>query len=975
MMTRAPNIYGLPPGVDVGGAFVNGFLKATINLSPHERAQSVIFVNTSRMRKRLQDAFAASGAMLLPCIRLITDLANDDGAGDAVQSPLAMKLEIAKIIAGLLDAAPELAPRSSVFALADSLIELVNEMAAEEVTFDQIAELDVMDQSGHWKRTLEFLKIIAPYASTLATPDHRLSKAVAQQIGEWQNLPPKFPVFVVGSTGSRTPTRNLMRAVARLDNCGVILPGFDQHMPFNIWKSLSATDRQPDQEDHPQFRFWKLLLSLGIEPSDVRPWASQAVNHATQNELVSLALRPAPVTDGWREDGPNLGDLLACTSNISLLEAPTPKVEAEAIALRLMQAITDGQTAALISPNRVLTRQVAAALDRWKVVADDSAGVPLHLTPPGRLFGHVADLLVSDLTAELLLTTLKHPLTHTGAPRGNHLLWTRELELRLRKTGKVLVNREIIEEWTTEKDQGGKPVREWSDWLLSVFFVEDHEVQDAEELLNTHIALTERICAGPEGTESGELWDKAEGREAQKQCANLRANIGNAGPLSKRDYAALFSNVFSKETVRNPDTGRSDILILGTLESRVNTTDLVILGGLNEGIWPQSSNPDPWLNRQLRQNAGLLSPERQVGLSAHDFQQGMGARVVMISRSIRNDESETVPSRWVNRLTNLLEGLSETNGPEALRAMRARGQVWADCASAQLDQSSKIDAAHRPSPRPPTNHRPTQLSVTQIKTLIRDPYAIYAKKLLNLPELNTLAQKQEYQLKGILYHKILQLFIESKADVFNPSAEPTLISLGEKLIAGECPWPAIRVRWQTDFAKVTPLFIAAEQQRQSEAKNIGTETKGRLKLTNPEFTLTCEADRIDLAESGAIIYDYKTGEPPTKKQQMIFDKQLLLEAAMMELGAFSGIAAQSVQKAQFLGIKKDMKIVDAPLNEVSPAQVIEDFKALIENWRDQSRGYTARMAMLKKDAFSAYDHLSRFGEWGPSDDASSEDVA
>ena len=55
--------------------------------------------------------------------------------------------------------------------------------------------------------------------------------------------------------------------------------------------------------------------------------------------------------------------------------------------------------------------------------------------------------------------------------------------------------------------------------------------------------------------------------------------------------------------------------------------------------------------------------------------------------------------------------------------------------------------------------------------------------------------------------------------------------------------------------------------------------------------------------------------------------------------------------------------------------MIEEFKALIENWRDQSRGYTARMAMLKKDAFSAYDHLSRFGEWGPSDDASSEDVA
>ncbi len=49
-----------------------------------------------------------------------------------------------------------------------------------------------------------------------------------------------------------------------------------------------------------------------------------------------------------------------------------------------------------------------------------------------------------------------------------------------------------------------------------------------------------------------------------------------------------------------------------------------MLGGLNDGSWPQMPPPDPWLNRAMRQAAGLLLPERQIGLSAHDYQQAVG---------------------------------------------------------------------------------------------------------------------------------------------------------------------------------------------------------------------------------------------------------------------------------------------------------------------------------------------------------------
>ncbi|HBB55632.1 MAG TPA: hypothetical protein DCZ49_05545, partial [Hyphomonadaceae bacterium] len=38
-----------------------------------------------------------------------------------------------------------------------------------------------------------------------------------------------------------------------------------------------------------------------------------------------------------------------------------------------------------------------------------------------------------------------------------------------------------------------------------------------------------------------------------------------------------------------------------------------------------------------------------------------------------------------------------------------------------------------PAPRPPAKARPRRLRVTDIETLIRDPFAIYARLILGLP--------------------------------------------------------------------------------------------------------------------------------------------------------------------------------------------------------------------------------------------------
>ncbi len=963
---QTPHIFAEPPGVDFAKGLVDGLTRRASGLAPHDWARTEIYVNTARMQRRIRDVFDAGPARLLPRIRLITDLANDPVSVDIkpAVSALRRRLELSQFVAKLLDQEPNLAPRTALYDLSDSLASLMDEMQGEGVSPDAIAGLDVTDQSGHWERALKFLRIITPFfTNSTDAPDKeaRQRAVIFARAADWAANPPSHPIIIAGSTGSRGATALLMQAVAKLPQGAVILPGYDFDIPTHVWDSL-------DNEDHPQYRFHRLTQLIGFEHPDVTRWSNEQPNDAMRNRLISLSLRPAPVTNQWRDEGPKLGNLITATKKLTLVEAATPRTEAETIALRLRQAVEDNITAALISPDRMLTRQVTAALDRWNITPDDSAGLPLALSPPGRLLRHVAAMQSDVLTAEAILTILKHPLCHSEREdRGVHLRHTRELELHLRRHGPPFPTAQTFIDWA-DKDENRK---QWAAWLAQI--VGQHDIANEQHLtthLQSHLQLAEQICAGPDAPGSGGLWAEAAGREARRICDNLRQNADAGGLLNARDYAALFGAVLADGVVRDRDNGHPNILIWGTLEARVHGVDLTILGGMNDGTWPEATPPDPWLNRKMRADAGLLLPERRIGLSAHDYQQAIAGAEVWITRSKRSADAETVPSRWINRLTNLLGGLPDRDGPKALNAMRSRGDHWLAMAEKLSHPTDRIAPAGRPSPRPPLAARPDSFSVTQIKTLIRDPYAIYARKTLRLDPINPLVPTADAPLRGIIIHAILEQFIKEGG---RPTDRDRLMDITRNHFAAKCPWPTIRAQWIARMDRAADIFLADEATRQAAAATQMTEVNGKIELPDQNITLTCKADRFDITpDDNVLIYDYKTGQVPTAGQQENFDKQLLLEAAMVERGAFKTLGRKQVSKASFIGVNAAMKVVAAPLEKQPPDTVWAELETLFGNWQKPSRGYTARLALFLKADISPYDHLSRYGEWETSDDAAPE---
>ncbi len=980
--SEKPRVFGLAPGVDFPKGLMNGLLERLHGHPPEAMARVDLIVNTARMERRLKELFDDGPARLLPRLHLVTRL---DGLEPAIAlppavSPLRRRLELIALVARLIDQQVELAPRSSLYALTDSLAGLMDEMQGEGVTADDIRALDVSDQSEHWQRAQKFIDIAHTFlqqASTEPDKEARQRSLVLSLAERWAKAPPQHPVILAGSTGSRGTTLLLMEAISRLPQGALILPGFDFDMPAAEWAHL---DDALASQDHPQYRFHKLMTLLGVTRPEVTPWHHQPPPQPARNALISLSLRPAPVTHAWLTEGPALRDLDAATTAVTLVEAPNPRTEALTIALRLRKAVEDGQKAAVITPDRMLTRQITAALDQWDILPDDSAGAPLHLSPPGRFLRHVAALFHRRLDAEALLTLLKHPLTHSSTDRGNHVLNTQRLELRIRRDGLpypdangILTRMQSAVKTPDQREAAEK----WAHWVGQTF---TSHLQTGDlplsEWVERHITLAQAIAAGPDAPDSGELWQKKAGQEALKTMENLRAQSGHGHPMSAADYASLAGALLSEGEVRDRDAPHPGVMIWGTLEARVQGADLVILAGLNDGTWPETPDPDPWLNRNLRDKAGLLLPERRIGLSAHDFQQAVAAPEVWITRAIRSDDAETVASRWINRLSNLLEGLKSQDGPDLLAKMRARGAQWVEKAKV-FEKVDDVPPALRPSPRPPATARPKQLAVTDIKHLIRDPYAIYAKHVLRLRKLGPLVQNPDALSRGTVLHDVMESFVRETINDPQKLSSETLLDTARHILERDVPWPAARALWIARLDRIAPWFIARETERQSIATPIAFEeqAKGALDWPELDFTVVGRADRIDQKENGAILlYDYKTGAVPSKKEQKSFDKQLLIEAAMIEEGAFKDIEPQEVEQAIFIGLGSKMAEVEAPLTEENTAKALGELRELIQAYKDAEQGFTARR-MMKEDRFdSDYDLLSRHGEWDITSDPVPEDL-
>ena len=110
-----------------------------------------------------------------------------------------------------------------------------------------------------------------------------------------------------------------------------------------------------------------------------------------------------------------------------------------------------------------------------------------------------------------------------------------------------------------------------------------------------------------------------------------------APALAPADYPDFYRTLIAGETVRSRVPVHPRLSIWGPFEARLQQPDVMILGSLNEGTWPEAADPGAWLNRPMRASSGLPAPEEEIGRAAHDLTTFLGAETVILTRADKVD--------------------------------------------------------------------------------------------------------------------------------------------------------------------------------------------------------------------------------------------------------------------------------------------------------------------------------------------------
>ena len=982
-MTSATEIFARPGprwfSIPAGRPFLDDMVKGLMEALGDRLSEAQLFTPTRRGARAMARAFSArarGGALLLPQIRAIGDL--DEGEPpfnlEALDldlkpplSPLRRRFELARLIAAHDDLFPGGMSTRRALDLADSLGSFFDSLALEEI--DARGRLDgLIDGAGddqyrldamaeHWQISAQFLKVaVHEWPERLDTlgamdPNARQVALIRRLVDQWTEHPPATPHILAGSTGSAPSTAALMNVVAGLPQGAVILPGLDLSLAADAWAQI--------EDSHPQGTMKHLLDSHHVNRDDVAEWpASQDASRKARarRRLLNEALRPAEATKDWRDqiaalrsEGEGFDPIKEGLEGLSRIQVARDEEAAAVIALLMREVLDDpAKVVALVTPDQVLARRVSARLTRWGLQADSSAGETLLNSLPGRFLLDLLGLMERPHDPVRLLGLLNNPLCRFNDHPG-----LRAFEMKALR-GATPTSPDAIAAAVADHADA---LRLWSDYFALVV-----------PLTQLGGSLSAAVTAIAEAAQAlaldNALWAGAPGAQAAELLAGLiRESVGfTVGKTG--EIADILGQTLRQAKVRTGGNTHPRLLILGAIEARLVAADRLILAGLEEGVWPPTPPLDPFLSRPMRSSLGLPSPERRTGLSAHDFVQAASAPEVFLIDRRRREGDPAVASRWLWRLQTLCEGAGVKIPTDN------RYAAWAKALDRGLsDRPAALKPAPRPAPVPPLAVRPNRLSVTDVETFIRDPYAIYAKRILRLRPLDRPNEPVEARQRGTAIHKALERFVTENV----PLTDETRLAamLEAELEAAGMPPPQLALQ-RPLLPNMAREYIVFDQGRRADRPRLHVEQKGELMLTTSrgDFVLVAKADRIELRDGTADVVDFKTGYPPSAKAVVAgFFPQLTLTAAMLRRGAFEGVAARATGELVYVrvapGESKPSKIrAEGQTADDLADTALARLHSRLEAFAKPAKPYISWAApQYARNRGGDYDQLARLYEW------------
>lgn len=873
---------------------------------------------------------------------------------------------------------------AEVLALADSLGTLIDDFTIAHKGIAALTAIDDAQLSAQWQANLEFVQVILDAWPAILDEQGevdgaaRTNMVLERQAAGVATLYGDKPVIVAGSTGSIPATADLIAAIADLPRGAIVLPGVDTGMDATRYEALLTDANNP--QGHSHYGLARLLRRLGVPPWGVVELAAPDPPRTT---FLRIALALPDETAGWA-DAMTPDEIAAAAEGLSIVVARTPEIEARAIALAARDGLDKGQSVAIISPDQTLARRIGAELARFEVTLDDAAGTPLIQSRAGRLVRQIVTLVCGQVAPVDLIALLHNRHVALGMGRGAVAAATQWLDFGVLRGQRPAPGFAGLRKGATANLAGAI-----SHPALTLDAEKARAISALLDALEAALAPLTALCAGPvfgaadfadalaqtlarlRATPGDETVPPLEGEDELMRWIEATLALDRLGPrYDARGLDLALGQLMAGESVRPKQASATDIAIYGRLEARLMRADLMILAGLNEGVWPEIADPGPWMSRGMRLAAGLEAPEKLHGLAAHDFLMAAGAQNVIVTRAERAGTSPATPSRLVQRI--------EALAGEAIAAqMAARGTQWTDAANRIDAIEGPARAATRPAPRPPAALRPRALSVTEAETLLRSPYDLYAKYVLGLRAVDPLGADPDAAERGTIIHDVFGDYIKAGHDPTAPDAHATLMVIARARFAGLEAVPERRDIWLERFAHAAREFLAYERKRAGEVVRRNAEIGGKAEfaIDGQTFTLRGRADRIDVMASGRLqVIDFKTGAIPTGAEMKDYlAPQLPLEAAIARRGGFGDALVAGAEALTYIKIANGPdaftptpfalgKGIDLP-------QAIDESFARFSRHVDavllkDTHPMTARVLPKPGQRYKGdYEHLARTGEW------------
>ncbi|MBU7580914.1 MAG: double-strand break repair protein AddB, partial [Porphyrobacter sp.] len=542
-------------------------------------ARLTLLVPSSRAARTMSEAFirhageSGEGGLLMPRMIAVGDLDLDEKLGAAFDplvaaetppacDPVRRWLTLDRLIAEERAAeGMDALPGRARLSLAREMARTIDRLLVEEKAVTDLLADAVLDQlgslAGHWQRSIRlFARVSARWQAELAERGEvdaatRRNLLFDQAARRWKAAPPPHPIIAAGVTSASPALARMLRVVAELPQGAVVLPDLDLAMADSAWEELGcagASDEPGgpifgagDALTHPQYHLKLLLNRMGVNRAEVQQWHRRGIAAAdpARSHAISSLFLPPEASRVWQALDAGKRRL----DGVRLLSAASIEEEAQAIALMVRQGLEQPeQRIAVVTADRGLARRVAQHLERWHIVADDSAGRPLALTTAGRLFGLLAEIAANGADPGNLVAAFAHPLVRGWDPgvRADWLKSLRAFDRYLRGPApapgmealRKAADKAEIAAWWQEAEALVMPLADWP-----------RQVALADAL--------GRLCAAAEAFAQGAIWEREDGRALGVLIEDLRGQAEGLGTtIDATDIAGVLRDAMEAVAVR-----------------------------------------------------------------------------------------------------------------------------------------------------------------------------------------------------------------------------------------------------------------------------------------------------------------------------------------------------------------------------------------------------------------------------------------